>query len=542
MLERDPIVVDDTQIPPTVLEDSQGSATAEVSADGKTKAATSTGESPEKKRAKTWREPPSAAPRWKVAGGQRGPGHHTALLDLQGNGDCRWRVLGYMIAMTNNRWKDQTSDMAPKAEQLGISLHAKTSTFLLSKDLSWQHEWCPDPLATERTEGGKVPTNLSEFKKCLKRKDRWLCGLCLASVAIQQKVSIVVFKVADNTPTFERVAVFSGSGDEDRMPIIPILLDNGHYYAVNKLSPRTTFPLAWVKAEGIIRIQSLVDIDSSQLPAFRGGGNEDVFTTPIKKGNISIEDHLLRTCQSDNCSSKWFGNHSGSLLKICSSRRSGIGSVRKTAFDKSSKKNNAITRTEPELIAQEINAGRSAIWKCRFCSFRLTVNKGDSMKVIKHIRTRHHSEYVQQMEEHKKLGLGKKRGISGFGIRGVKLPSEFNILSKEEWKQAKFVCPYCDKGHVHELTRHEWLMAKKQHLQTREKKPKNLLPIIGSCNSAPPRRTRRTECANGSPLAWFGPPRTSSPSPTNLAHVNVHFDATISLHRKIDCIMATLFG
>ena len=70
----------------------------------------------------------------------------------------------------------------------------------------------------------------------------------------------------------------------------------------------------------------------------------------------------------------------------------------------------------------------------------------------------------------------------------------------------------------------------------------NLLPIIGSCNSAPPRRTRRTECANGSLLAWFGPPRTSSPSPTNLAHVNVHFDATISLHRKIDCIMATLFG
>ena len=100
------------------------------------------------------------------------------------------------------------------------------------------------------------------------------------------------------------------------------------------------------------------------------------------------------------------------------------------------------------------------------------------MKVIKHIRTRHHSEYVQQMEEHKKLGLGKKRGISGFGIRGVKLPSEFKILSKEEWKQAKFVCPYCDKGHVHELTRHEWLMAKKQHLQTCEKKPKKKISLL----------------------------------------------------------------
>ena len=476
-LERDPIEVDDTQVAPTVLEDTQIDATMEANTDGKTKADRPSGESPEKKRIRTSKAP-SVAPSWKLTGGQRGPGQQTALLDLQGNGDCGWRVLGYMIAMTNNRWKDQTSEIAPKAEQLGISLHSKTVTYLLCKDLSWQQNWCPDPSANERTEGGKVASDLEAFKKSLKRGNRWMCGLTLAAVATQQKVSIIVFKVVDSAPTFERVAVFSGPGDLDRMPIIPVVLDSGHYYAVNKLSPRTNFPLSWVKDEGIIHIQSLIDIESNQT-CLRGGG-DDIFFTPIKKDKISIEDHLLRTCRSGSCSSKTQDNQVGSLLKTCSSRRSGIGSVRKTAFDKSSKsvRKNAITRTEPDLIAKEIKAGRNVVWKCRFCSFRINVNKGDSMKVIKHIRTHHHAEYVQQMEEYKKLGFGKKRGISGFGIRGVRLPSEFKNLNKEEWKQAKFVCPYCAKGHVQDLTRHEWIVAKKQHLRVCEKKPKKKVSLL----------------------------------------------------------------
>ena len=44
--------------------------------------------------------------KWKVAGGQKGPGSHTALLDLGGDGDCGWRVVSYMVAMQNSRWKD----------------------------------------------------------------------------------------------------------------------------------------------------------------------------------------------------------------------------------------------------------------------------------------------------------------------------------------------------------------------------------------------------------------------------------------------------
>ena len=92
-----------------------------------------------------------------------------------------------MIAMTNGKWKIPRTDLIPKVDQLAISLHSKTTTFLLSKDISWQSDWFCDPLATEKTESGPVAKSISEFKLSLKRPKRWLCGLNLAGVAIQQK-------------------------------------------------------------------------------------------------------------------------------------------------------------------------------------------------------------------------------------------------------------------------------------------------------------------------------------------------------------------
>jgi len=99
--------------------------------------------------------------KWKVAGGQKGPGSHTALLDLGGDGDCGWRVVSYMVAMQNSRWKDSDS--------MAVSLRAETTTYLLSKDRAWQEAWCPDPLPSELTESGSVANSLSDFKSALKR-------------------------------------------------------------------------------------------------------------------------------------------------------------------------------------------------------------------------------------------------------------------------------------------------------------------------------------------------------------------------------------
>ena len=82
----------------------------------------------------------------------------------------------------------------------------------------------------------------------------------------------LVEEKVDCVPTFERLAVFSGFGDVDRMPVIPIVLVAGHYYAVNKLNPKANFPVSWVKDEGIVLISNLLDIDYNKIPFVRGGG------------------------------------------------------------------------------------------------------------------------------------------------------------------------------------------------------------------------------------------------------------------------------
>ena len=471
--EPDPIELFDTQpIAPTVLEDTQMTVDgSQIGENAKSKHDNSSGDSPEKKKAKIWKEPQATAPSWRVAGGQKGPGAHTALLDLGGDGDCGWRVVSYMVAMQNSRWKEDTDKVVSKVDSLALSLHAKTTTFLLSKDLSWQKAWTPDPASTERTESGAVAKSLSEFKLSLKRPKRWLCGLTLAGIALQQKISIVVFGVVDSVPTFQRLAVFSGTGDLDRMPIIPIVLVAGHYFAVNKVSQKANFPTSWVKEEGIVQVGSLLDIDHSKIPFIRGGG-DDVFSTPAKKINAAMEDHLLRTCQSTG---RGGGSTQDSLLKTCSSRRSGLMSVKKTigkGKQNRSSSSKAPSFTDPAQVAAALKENKRVTWTCGFCNWRIGVTKGDSMKVVKHIRTRHRAEYDLKIQQFLKLGRGKKRGVSGFGIRGIKIPVEFRSLSRDEWQQARFVCPYCNKGHPGDLTRHEWLLAKSHHLKNCDSKPK----------------------------------------------------------------------
>ncbi len=290
----------------------------------------------------------------------------------------------------------------------------------------------------------------------------------------------MVFGVKDSTPTFERLAVFSGNGDVvDRMPVITIVLVGGHYYAVNKLTPKANFPVSWVKDEGIVQITSLIDIDYKKPPFVRGGGG-DGFVTPTKKGNPALEEHLLRTCQSAT-TSRFGGELQDSLLETYSSRRSGLLSVKKT-IDKSNHKRGSQSKapsfSDPAAVASAIRAGRKVTWTCSFCSWRCGVCKGDSMRVIKHIRSRHRAEYDLKIQEFKRLGIGKKRGISGFGIRGVKLPVDFTNLNAEQWKEARFVCPYCEKGSTLSLTRHEWLLAKRHHLRQCESKPKKKINLM----------------------------------------------------------------
>ena len=84
-----------------------------------------------------------------------------------------------------------------------------------------------------------------------------------------------------------------------------------------------------------MRVSSLLDIDYKKIPFVRGGG-DDGFQTPTKKINVAMEDHLLRTCQSES-TGRYGGSIQDSLLKTCSSHRSGLMSVKKTIGKSKSK-------------------------------------------------------------------------------------------------------------------------------------------------------------------------------------------------------------
>lgn len=170
-----------------------------------------------------------------------------------------------------------------------------------------------------------------------------------------------------------------------------------------------------------------------------------------------MEDHLLRTCQSES-TGRFGGSIQDSLLKTCSSRRSGLMSVKKT-IGKSNQKRGSSSKapsfSDPAEVASAMRDGKKSNWTCGFSNSQVAVAKGDSLKVVKHIRARHRAEYDLKIQQFLRLGLGKKRGVSGFGIRGIKILVEFRTSKSDEWQEARFVCPYCEKGSTENLTRHE---------------------------------------------------------------------------------------
>ena len=103
-------------------------------------------------------------------------------------------------------------------------------------------------------------------------------------------------------------------------------------------------------------------------------------------------------------------------------------SVKKT-IGKSNQKRGSSSKapsfSDPAEVASAFRDGKKGNWTCGFCNWRVAVAKGDSFKVVKHIRTRHPAEYIQDSAI-SAVGSGKKRGVSGFGIRGIKIPVDLS--------------------------------------------------------------------------------------------------------------------
>ena len=273
-------------VPPTALDSPMDGEKDVQDKEKETRPLEGSGVSPEKKRIR--KDEPKvvvASEAIVIRGGMRGPAPATSLYDCGGNGDCGWRVLAFLIALTNGKWKVAPSTIADKLDTITKSLHSKTVTWLLHADTSWISSWAVDSAATIRSEGGSVPDSVEAFKECLRRPKRFIDGLCLQAVAMMQKVSIVIFKPLPQGH-WERIGAFYAD--------FAIVLHAEHYFAVVKTVVKSHFPLEWVTQDGILFAQSLVDTDHQTYGWTRAGG----FSPKSSAGSSSDSvARLLRACR-----------------------------------------------------------------------------------------------------------------------------------------------------------------------------------------------------------------------------------------------------
>eukprot|EP00435_Cladocopium_sp_Y103_P059116 s939_g21.t1 len=443
--------------------------------------------SPPKKRTKVVAEKETKVA--SVFDGMVGPGR-TTVRDLKGDGDCGWRTLAYMIAQQNAKWNGDVKKILGNIETRAKSCQAKVTTHLIKKEVGWKTTWVADPLATEVTEGGPPPTSVAEFEKALVRPKRWICGLGLQACALAQKVNVCVWGLTDGM--WDRLAVFRGPGDYTNLPTIPVVFFQSHYYALDKINSKEPFPEEWIEKEGRVLLFSGVnDVDISCSPLFRGGGgnelaDEDInliaaagFLTPLRKKKSAFEngdqvESKLKSCSSrvsklvKSCSSNCDSDED--WLRTCSPlSQARVLKVRKhNVFSK--KKDAGIT--SPKVVAQQIKNGEKVRWECPICSHQITVGRGDSLKVVSHMRNVHIAQYKKAVENNRFYGRGGQKGVSGFGIRGLLDPIPFESFEGRE-NEADFVCPYCSYGYAGKYSRRQVQLSKLHHLKQECKhKPK----------------------------------------------------------------------
>ena len=142
--------------------------------------------SPAKKKARTTGFDPSLP----------GPGQFP-MVNLGGSGDCGWRCLACGLAAANTKsWQgdaDEEGRFVAKIKQVGGMLRTQAVHSLLSRK-DWEAAWAKDDRATELTEDGAVAENIVDFKACLARENRWVCGLTISEISKLKNLNIVIFE------------------------------------------------------------------------------------------------------------------------------------------------------------------------------------------------------------------------------------------------------------------------------------------------------------------------------------------------------------
>ena len=128
---------------------------------------------------------------------------------------------------------------------------------------------------------------------------------------------------------------------------------------------------------------------------------------------------------STPCSSKKFGADSvDRLLRTCAFE---IDELRTCSPGRTSASGGF---SQPAFVAKQLKSKGITNWDCPFCRRQFEVKKGQSLKIVKHIRERHPVEYQQS------------------GIRGLLDPISYVSTPVADHSKSAFMCPHCLKGHL----------------------------------------------------------------------------------------------
>lgn len=182
------------------------------------------------------------------------------------------------------------SKVIENIETLATSLRIKIINFLKINCTRWRESWCPDEAWTTTTEAGPPAKDMESFLEVLDRPKRWLCGLGLTATALHHKCTIVIWQFNGSAAeTYDqtkwtRSAIIRGTrgSDDGRHPVIPIVLDNGHYYCLRLPPLKQKWPRDWIKlqkeADKDITVTQELTHEVSAI--CRGGGDHELLQTP----------------------------------------------------------------------------------------------------------------------------------------------------------------------------------------------------------------------------------------------------------------------
>ena len=419
-------------IEPTLID-----ATMEESQNGKRTQEGGSNSSPAKKKSRAQKE--EAA---KLGGGSVGP-HGTTLLDCGGSGDCGWRSIGVQLAYLNSQ--KSIEELSEQAEKLAITIKAKTVAFIKQNRSKWTKNWVADPATTELMEDGPVPQSAEQLIKAIERPKRWVCGLCLSSIALNQKATVVIWSYFGKNcknhekNTWQRIAVLkAGTGT---YPIVPVVLHGGHYYALRLPSGKRSFPMEWGEVDIEQDIPVTQEVDDEHLKdincVLRGGM---LHFTPVKRKKCEDEcENLLRS----------------------------FSTVRRTPILEKHQEDDC------EHLLRAFSSGKTkatkAVWRCPVCEmeFDITNRQKAAQKVGHHMRSLHTCEWQRRREERLKWRDGK-RVPSGLGLKHFIKPISFIKWNKKDERSFFFKCAFCGKG-LPKFTDNDKLSVKQQAISRMSK-------------------------------------------------------------------------